>query len=573
MCGIAGFCGKKKDAIAEISKMCDQIIHRGPNAFGYYSDDTCDITLGHRRLSILDLSSNGTQPMTSNSGRFVICFNGEIYNHQFLKEKLLKDGYVKHFKSTTDTEILLEGIEAYGFSILKELSGMFAVALFDKKQQELHLFRDRVGEKPLYYGMVDHQFVFASDLASLKVMTGFTNNLSKEALSLYFRYKSIPQPFSIYEHIYKLIPGQILSIKAPFTTPTFSSYFSLEECAIKGIQSPFAGSFSEAKEELRRLLRTSISNQMIADVPIGAFLSGGIDSPLVVSIMQELSSTAIHSFTIGFDDTSCNEAVYAKDIAKHLGTTHTELYVSNNDLKEVIPLLPKMFSEPLADPAALPNYLVSKLASNSVVVTLSGDGGDELFCGYELYQKLNTLYPKIHSIPSSFRSFSSHCIKKTPLSNHRKLYNLSEYLEVNKIGDLHELHRNEHSKIAHTLVPHCDYKTDIRSFAILKEDAYLLPPLSSFSTTFADSIATMLYKDQLGFMTDTVLNKVDRTGMAVSLENRIPLMDKDILEFSWSLPTEFKSHNGINKRILKELLYDYVPKTMLDRPKHGFEVP
>lgn len=577
MCGIAGFCGHTNDNKMQIKRMCDKIIFRGPDAEGYFCDTDCEVTLGHRRLSILDLSENGTQPMQSASGRFVISYNGEIYNFHALQERLLKDGYVKNFKSTSDTEVILEAFEAYGLNAVKDMKGMFAIALYDKREKTLHLMRDRVGEKPLYYGIVGSKFAFASDLSCLRVLEGFDNEINREALSAFVRYKSVPQPLTIYKHIYKLLPGQILSISAPFTTPSFSSYWSVKDTALYGFSHPFKGSEEEAREELKRLLTEAVKEQMISDVPIGAFLSGGIDSPIVVSIMQSICSESVKTFTIGFDDPKYNEAEYAKDISRYLGTDHTELYISEQDLKNVIPLLPSIYSEPLADPACLPAYLISKLAKTKVSVTLSGDGGDELFCGYGIYVQLEQLWDKFRKFPYPIRNKCGHILQRSPLKYNNKFYNMGEYARLTDFHRLHELFRNEHNYYAHHIVPDLADPHDYISGAWLEEDQELLPDMEQYRRDMfldlPDMKSAMLHRDQTGFMTDTVLNKVDRAGMYVSLENRIPLLDKDVIEFSWSLPISYKSANGCNKKILKDLLYEYVPKEMLDRPKHGFEVP
>lgn len=577
MCGIAGFCGHTKDNIKQIKQMCDQIIYRGPNAEGYWTAPQSDVTFGHRRLSILDLSENGAQPMQSSSGRFVICYNGEVYNFHSLKKQLTDDGLVTHFRGSSDTEVILEAFEAYGLDAVKKMKGMFAIALYDCQERTLHLMRDRVGEKPLYYGIVNGMFAFASDLKCLTVMEGFQNGINREALAAFLRYKSIPQPLSIYEHIYKLLPGQILSIKAPFTSPSFSSYWSVKEAALNGFAHPFEGSEAEAREELKRLLTNAVREQMISDVPIGAFLSGGIDSPLVVSVMQSICPNPVKTFTIGFHDPKYNEAVYAKDIARHLGTDHTELYITEQDLKDVIPLLPDMFSEPLADPACLPSYLVSRLAKSKVTVTLSGDGGDELFCGYSIYSRLRTLWGKISKVPYALRSTGSYLIEHSFLKYSNKFYNAGEYARLSDFHHLHELFRNEHSYDAHHAVPGIADARDYLAGSILGTDSALLPNMNQYRKDLyldlPDIRSSMLYRDQNGFMNDTVLNKVDRTGMYVSLENRIPLLDKDVMEFSWRLPISYKSANGCDKKLLKELLYEYVPQSLLDRPKHGFEVP
>lgn len=577
MCGIAGFCSKQNDRQGLIQKMCDQIVHRGPDAQGFWSDDNTGVTLGHRRLAILDLSENGAQPMISHSGRFVMAYNGEIYNYQEIAKDLICRGKVDKFRGTSDTEVLLEAFETDGLDAIKKAKGMFAIALFDRQERTLYLMRDRMGEKPLYYGFVGGIFAFASDLASLQVMDSFHNEIDRDALDALIRYKSIPQPLTIFEQIYKLIPGQILKLREPYQEPEFLTYWSLREVATKGQTNKFTGTIQEAEEELKRLLKNAVCGQMIADVPVGAFLSGGIDSPLVVSVMQSLSNQQVKTFTIGFEEQDYNEAEYAKDIATYLGTEHTELYVSEKELKDTIPLLPTIFSEPIADPACLPNYLVSKLAKKSVTVTLSGDGGDELFCGYGLYQQLVKREKKINQIPYSIRNLIGKAIQVSPGKKNSSFYTLGEYAQIRNIQELHNLFRCEHDYIAYHLVNREEKNKDYLSARGLMNNKNMIPAVEEWRSgndqTSLDSIREMLYQDQTGYLTDTILNKVDRTGMAVSLENRIPLLDKDIIEFSWSLPTEFLSDGSVDKKILKQLLYQYVPQEMLDRPKHGFEVP
>lgn len=577
MCGIAGFCGTTSNNAEQIKKMCNKIHHRGPNAYGYWSSDDDLVTLGHKRLSILDLSENGTQPMISASQRFVISYNGEIYNYQTLSARLKRDGYVSTFRSSSDTEVILEYFEAYGIESVADMTGMFAIALYDRQEKLLYLLRDRMGEKPLYYGMIGGKFAFASELSALKELEGFDNPVSKIALNAFLRYKSVPQPLSIYEHIYKLIPGQILVASLPFGHANFKTYWSVKQAALNGLNAPFKGSEYEARKELERLLKNAISGQMISDVPIGSYLSGGIDSPLVTSIMQSLSPKSIKTYTIGFYDRNCNEAEYALEIARHLGTTHTEFYISEQDLLNVIPSLPAMFNEPLADPACLPTYLLSKMARKEVTVTLSGDGGDELFCGYDLYNRASSIWDKISSIPSPLRTTAGKLLQSPPFMYSNKLYNIGEYATLQNSHYLQELFRSEHNYYANHLVCGIEDPRDYLLGDFIDSDSHLLPDMVAYKQDLflneCDIRSSMLYRDQTCFMTDTVLNKVDRAGMAVSLENRIPLLDKDIVEFSWSLPIAFKSAHGINKKILKDLLYEYVPKSLLDRPKHGFEVP
>ena len=577
MCGIAGFCGQSSDRFEQIKKMCNKMVYRGPNAEGYWIDSDSDVVLGHRRLAIIDLSENGAQPMQSASGRYIISYNGEIYNFEEISKKLILDGSIAKFRGGSDTEVILEAFEAYGLDAIKEMKGMFAIALYDRKDKVLHLIRDRMGEKPLYYGIVGGKFAFASELSCLMSLEGFDNQIHRNALGAFVRYKSVPQPLTIYEHIYKVLPGQILSIRAPYQKAEFQTFWSCREAALKGCNHPFSGSYEEAQMELKRLLENAVRGQMIADVPIGAFLSGGIDSPLVVSAMQSLSKDSIKTFTIGFEEKNYNEAEYAKDIASHLGTSHTELYVSEKDLKEVVPLLPDIFSEPLADPACLPTYLVSKLAKSKVTVTLSGDGGDELFCGYGLYNKLAQRMQTINKVPYPLRHMAGFGLQSSPLKYNDSAYTLGEYANIQSSHQLHELFRMEHNYSAYHVVPGLDDCRNYLRSESLTLDRDILPNLDVYASQLyldlPDVRSSMLYRDQTGFLVDTVLPKVDRAGMAISLENRIPLLDKDIVEFSWSLPISYKSQNGNDKRILKDLLYSYVPKELLDRPKHGFEVP
>ncbi|MDE6204282.1 MAG: asparagine synthase (glutamine-hydrolyzing), partial [Lachnospiraceae bacterium] len=403
MCGIAGFCNLKGDREKNIEQMKERMYHRGPDAGGnYFSEDGC-ITLGHRRLSIFDLSENGAQPMVSHSGRYVISYNGEIYNYKKIARRLLDEKKVKAFRGTSDTEVLLEAFEAYGVKEAISLcKGMFAIALYDKKEQMLYLLRDRIGEKPLYYGLVGEGFAFASDIGSISVLDGFKNPINSAVLDLYFVHGYIPAPYSIYENIYKLEAGAILKVKLPFRgieSTEMERYWSIKETARKGQENLFQGSEKEAADELERLLKESIKEQMAADVPVGAFLSAGIDSATVVALMQSLHKGKVKSFTIGMEEKDYNEAVYAREIAKHLGTEHTELYITEEDARAVIPKISAMFGEPFADSSQIPTYLVSRMTREHVTVSLSGDGGDELFCGYTSYSSVERIWNKMKNIP------------------------------------------------------------------------------------------------------------------------------------------------------------------------------
>lgn len=554
MCGFAGVALCKENYIDEITRMCDAISHRGPDHFGYWKDKQTGLVLGHRRLSIFDLSENGSQPMFSHNERYVMVYNGEIYNAFEYKDKLIAEGRVSSFKSTSDTEILLEAFCHDGMGAIRQMKGMFAIALYDRQEKELFLLRDRAGEKPLYYGWNNGRFVFASDLASIKKMDGFTADIDRDALAIYFRLNYIPAPMTIYKNIYKLYPGSILKIKAPFTEePTITRYWDMEEESLKGERNPFTGSFAEASEELERLLKESLRGQMLSDVPLGAYLSGGIDSPLVVSLMQELSNNPVKTFTIGFEDPKFNEAQYAKDIAAHLGTDHTELYVTEKELQEVIPQIPQIFTEPFADNSLIPTFLVSKLAKSKVTVSLSGDAGDELFCGYNTYYKCENLWNKINRLPLGLRKAGAATL--TPLQKKGSFYRIAECLKAENGVQLQEAVCNR-----------MDYYADNMVIGAVL-------PCNNEPALLQDCKSSMLYKDICGYHPDDILVKVDRTGMAVSLENRVPMLDYDIIRFAFRLPIEYKYSNGVSKRILKDILYRYVPEDMLNRPKKGFSVP
>ena len=554
MCGFAGICQSNGNYIEEITRMCDAITHRGPDHFGYWKDEQTGLVMGHRRLSIFDLSENGAQPMFSHDERYIMVYNGEIYNAFQYKDKLIAEGKVKEFHSTSDTEILLEAFAHDGMDAIKQMKGMFAIALYDRQEKTLYLLRDRAGEKPLYYGYVNGRFVFASDLASIKQMDGFNVEIDRDALALFFRLRYIPAPMTIYKDIYKLKPGCILKIKDPFTeAPVVTKYWDMEEEARIGEQNLFAGSFEEASEELERLLMEALRGQMLSDVPLGAYLSGGIDSPLIVSLMQKLSDNPIKTFTIGFEDPKFNEAQYAKDIAAHLGTEHTELYVTEKELQEVIPKIPQIFTEPFADNSLIPTYLVSKLAKSKVTVSLSGDAGDELFCGYNTYYKCENLWNKVNKLPLGLRKVGAAML--TPMQKNGSFYRINECLRAENSVQLQEAVCNR-----------MDYYADHMVQGVVLPGNNEVPVLK-------DCKSSMLYKDICGYHPDDILVKVDRTGMMVSLENRVPMLDYDVIRFAFRLPIEYKYENGVSKRILKDILYRYVPEEMLNRPKKGFSVP
>ncbi len=559
MCGIAGFCNFAGDKSKNIERMKERMHHRGPDAGGTYLSEDGAVALGHRRLSIVDLSENGAQPMTSHSGRFVIAFNGEIYNYKKIANKLLDEKKVQFFNGTSDTEVLLEAFEAYGVEkAIGMCKGMFAISLYDKEEEILYLLRDRVGEKPLYYGMVNGSFVFASDVGCISVLEGFQNPINRKVLDLYFVHGYIPAPYSIYEDIYKLEPGTILKIKSPFNKWEISPYWSMKEVAKNGQQNLFQGSQKEAADELERLLKASIAEQMIADVPVGAFLSAGIDSSTVVALMQSLNQGKVKSFTIGMDEKEYNEAVYAKEIAEHLGTEHTELYITEQDAKAVIPKLGYMFGEPFADSSQIPTYLVSKMTREHVTVSLSGDGGDELFCGYTSYVSVERIWNKMKNIPYFIRKPISGLVLHSPLKN-KPIYKVKgKLLGAKGPADLY-ICSNETEPLARQISLYheaCPYKHSEYKEGFLKETNH-----------------NIMLMDMLMYHPDDILVKVDRAAMAVSLETRVPMLDKDVVEFAWSLPIDYERGEGVGKKVLRDVLYRYVPKEMMERPKKGFSIP
>lgn len=559
MCGIAGFCNLKSHWKENIDNMNQRMFHRGPDAEGIWSREDHAVVLGHRRLSIVDLTPSGAQPMESHSGRLVMVFNGEIYNYKDIAEKLMEEGHVKAFKGTSDTEVLLEAMEAYGIQeAITMCKGMFAIALYDKEKSKLYLLRDRVGEKPLYYGFVQEGFVFASDLGSISVLKEFRNEINTDILDVYFVHGYIPAPYSIYKDIYKLEPGTILAIEEPFRKPVLTPFWSMKEAAKKGQKNLFKGSRTEAADELERLLKQSIAGQMEADVPVGAFLSAGIDSSTIVALMQSLSTNRVKSFTIGMEDAAYNEATIAKEIARHLGTEHTEMYITENDAKEVIPKISHMFSEPFADSSQIPTYLVSKMTREHVTVSLSGDGGDELFCGYNSYESIIGLWNRMSKVPYPIRKVCSDLVLHTPMRKNKDFCVRGRLLAARGPEKLYEI-SNQEENIANAIA-----KTHTN------------PPYkySEYQTGFLEETHhNIMLMDMLMYHPDDILVKVDRCGMAVSLESRIPMLDKDVVEFAWSLPIDYLRQDGVGKLVLRDVLYRYVPKEMMERPKTGFAIP
>lgn len=582
MCGIAGFCNGANNWKQNIERMNEKMYHRGPDASGIWSNEDHTVVLGHRRLAIVDLTASGAQPMESHDGRYVIVYNGEVYNYVKIRERLLREKKVAAFRGTSDTEVLLEAVSAYGLEeTLRIAKGMFAIALYDKKKQTLFLARDRVGEKPLYYGFVGGEnnntcFAFASDLNSIVSLEGFKNPINTKVLDNYFRYGYIAAPYSVYENIWKLEPGKILEIKSPFNNFQIKTYWSMEETAVCGQNHIFTGSEEEAARELERILKAAIQEQMVADVPVGAFLSAGIDSSTVVALMQSLSSRKVRSFTIGMWDEKFNEADTAAQIAKILGTEHTELYITEEDAKKVIPMLPEMFGEPFADSSQIPTYLVSKMTREHVTVSLSGDGGDELFCGYSTYSSIDRIWNQTRRIPYLLRKPASAAFGAVSAESRGALATKARLLGAKSIEDMYL-----RSEIGEGFrIVRRDLKETDRHQAAFSEWSEQMPWEAGKTVMdvypgglMREPQHNLMLMDLRMYHPDDILNKVDRTAMAVSLETRVPMLDKDVVEFAWTLPLSYRISGNETKKVLRDILYQYVPRALMERPKKGFSIP
>ncbi|HEY9135479.1 MAG TPA: asparagine synthase (glutamine-hydrolyzing) [Pseudomonadales bacterium] len=584
MCGITGFLlnspiqAERMQNIAR--KMADKIIHRGPDDGGEWVDASAGIALSHRRLSILDLSPEGHQPMASVSGRYVLVYNGEVYNFAELRKELVEQG--SDFRGHSDTEVILAAIEAWGLEAsVKRFVGMFAFALWDKKEHCLHLVRDRLGIKPLYYGWVNGIFVFGSELKALKVFPDFKQAINRNAMALMMRYGYIPTPYSIYEDIYKLAPGHCLSLNAKnIREPITTRYWSAKEVAEAGIAKPFTGSDTEAIDQLDTLLREAVGIRMVADVPLGAFLSGGYDSTMVAAQMQAQSSQPVKTFSIGFHEEGYNEAQHAKVIAKHLKTDHTELYVSPEDAMAVIPSLATLYDEPFADSSQIPTYLVSKLAREHVTVSLSGDGGDELFGGYNRYFLGEQIWAKVGPMPKMVRTYMAKGINSLSQNSWNSLFdNLGFLLPAkyrfrlpgDKLYKLAEVTAAESTEAFYkSLVSHWKTPTDL---VLNSHEPLTALTDSDRQAAISNFTQYMMYTDLVSYMPDDILTKVDRASMGVSLEARVPLIDHRLVEFAWRLPQHMKVRNGEGKWILRQVLDRYVPRKIMERPKMGFGIP
>ncbi|SEH97925.1 asparagine synthase (glutamine-hydrolyzing) [Pseudomonas asplenii] len=576
MCGFAGFLGSggaESGAEEVLRRMSNSLLHRGPDEGGLWTDTSAQIGLAHRRLAIIELSPAGSQPMASPSGRYVLAYNGEVYNHLSLREEVGLSG--GDWAGHSDTETMLRGFEHWGIEeTVRKCVGMFAFAVWDRKLGMLTLGRDRLGEKPLYYGWQEGSFVFGSELKALKAHPNFKGGVDRQALSLYVRHGAIPAPFSIYENIQKLAPGCLLSVSLQQPSPAIKSYWSAPGVVAAGQHSRFEGSYDDAVGTLEQLLLKSVGLQMTADVPIGAFLSGGVDSSAIVALMQSQSQRPVRSFSIGFDDANFNEAEHAKAVAEHLGTDHTELYVTPRETLDVIPRLPTIYDEPFADSSQIPTFLVSQMAKQHVTVSLSGDAGDELFAGYNRYALTEKLWSRIGSLPLFLRKLTAAGMTSIPPSGWNAMAGFFKPLNNINLGD--KLHKG-----AGVLTSNSVDELYFRLISQWQQPSELViggaEPSVSLMTQALPSecqgIERMMALDMMTYLPDDILTKVDRAAMSVSLETRVPFLDHRVVEFAWTLPLSYKLRAGQSKAVLRDLLYRYVPKALIDRPKMGFGVP
>ena len=592
MCGIAGLWDathhfSPDDGLAGVRDMTTALRHRGPDDEGFFHHAEAGIALGHRRLSVIDLSPEGHQPMVSASGRFVMVFNGEVYNHHRMRRELA--GLGASFRGHSDTEVMLAAIEHWGLEdALKRFIGMFAFALWDRRSRTLTLVRDRLGIKPLYYGWVGPRFAFASELKAVTRIPGFDNAINRDALCLLLRHNYINAPYSVYQGIRKLPPGTWLTVTADMAkaragesvlAAATRAYWSAHAVAESGATDRLRLSDAEATDELERLLRDAVALRMEADVPLGAFLSGGVDSSLVVALMQAQSNRPVQTFSIGFREKGYDEAVHASAVAKHLGTQHHELYVTAQDALNVVPKLPEIFDEPFSDSSQVPTFLLSRLARREVTVSLSGDGGDELFGGYLRYFKARDIERCLGWVPDRMRGHAARS-----LSRHAGFYE-SLLAGVNRCLPARARLKRPRSKVG-VLAGMLEAGPQEERYRLLmshvRDPASIVLHAREPATELSDpvlgscvveAIERMMYSDLVTYLPGDILTKVDRASMAVSLEARVPLLDHRVVEFAWRVPIGQKIRRGQGKWLMRQVLYRHVPRRLIDRPKQGFGVP
>lgn len=593
MCGITGFIEAAAERInpSIIEAMTNAIRHRGPNDYGTWYYSKCGLAFGHRRLSVLDLSPAGHQPMHSKSKRYVTIFNGELYNYQTVAGRLRGLGH--SFRGHSDTEVLLAAVEEWGVTgAIKQFEGMFAIALWDNVDRKLFLIRDRIGKKPLYYGWSGGCFMFGSELKALTVHPKFTAEVDRGALGLFMQLGYIPTPWSIFTGFYKMVPGTVLTLDqrhftgAPASFSPFPDqssalspkrFWDLRQLAADGGADPFTGDESSAASQLEDLLRSSVEIRMLADVPLGAFLSGGIDSSTVVALMQTQSEKPVKTFSIGFHEENFNEAGYASNVASHLGTQHTELFVTSRDALNVIPDLPEMFDEPFSDSSQIPTFLVSKMAREHVTVALTGDGADELFGGYDRYSWARDNWRRLQFLPNPMRQLVSKFITSVSPAYFVRFFEPLEQLVGRPVNIGHKF-----LTLSKILGSQNEGDFYLRLMSLWESPSALVKGITERRTVFDEYSALvpndnceprMMLADLLSYLPDDIMVKVDRSSMAVSLETRAPFLDHRVVEFSLRLPQHFKSYGGETKRIVRKILSRYLPASIFERPKMGFALP
>jgi len=584
VCGVAGLLDLSVSTSNErLHDLCltmtEQLIHRGPDDRGLWTDQEAGIALGQRRLAIIDLAPTGHQPMASRSGRYIVTYNGEIYNYRELRERLAASG--RSFLGHSDTQVITEGCTTWGFEgMLRELNGMFAIALWDREKRLLHLARDRMGEKPLYYGRFGNWVMFGSELKALLAHPGWSPTLDPNAANLYFTYNYVPAPRTIFEGIYKLPPGHFLSIECdPMKElPEPQTYWSVHEAAKSGLAEPIQSEPKVALGELDALLSDSVQMRMEADVPLGALLSGGIDSSLIVALMQRFATTPVKTFSVGFNEQGYDESAHARNVADYLGTDHLEFRVTPEDALAVVPELARMYDEPFADSSQIPTHLIAKLAREHVTVALSGDAGDECFTGYHRYGWGETLWARFGWIPTPVRRALARMLTVLSPSQFDVAFNLLAHVLPKS------MHYSNPGDRIHKLlgVIGSPNKHGLYDSLLTNLSGHVSPAAPALEIGFGgtdrqpeigDFVAWMVALDMLVYLPDDILVKVDRATMATSLESRAPFLDHRVVEFSWRLPSEYKLRGTVGKWITRELLYRYVPRELVDRPKQGFSVP
>ncbi len=580
MCGLSGVFDPSQRTSGDelrgaVEQMTDSLRHRGPDDGGIWIDPAAGVALGHRRLAILDLSAEGHQPMHSACGRFVMVFNGEIFNFRALRAELEPLGH--RFRGHSDTEVMLAAIREWGLEpAVRRFIGMFAFALWDRERRSLHLVRDRLGIKPLYYGWAGDVFLFGSELKALRAHPRFRGEIDRNAVALLMRYNYVPTPHSIYRGVFKLSPGTILTLHRDAPKPTPVPFWSAREVVERGLAEPFSGSDEEAIQRLDALLRDAVKLRMESDVPLGAFLSGGIDSSTVVALMQAQSARPVKTFTIGFHEQAYNEATYAKAVARHLGTEHCDLYVEPSQALNLIPSIPDWYDEPFADQSQLPTFLVSQMTRQHVTVALSGDGGDELFAGYDRYFWAVLLWRVLSWIPLKLRNRMASLITSLPPSS---IDRIAAWFPTRSLP---AMTGDRSHKLATALVLDSEGAVYRRLQSHWEDPQFLVPGAREprgilWDETLAEAIPGFLermqFLDLVTYLPDDILTKVDRASMAVSLEARVPLLDHRVVELAWRLPISMKVRSGTRKWILRQVLYRYVPKRLIERPKMGFGVP